>query len=165
MSKFIFMLFKPWLKSCRLRNGLLCVVSENCIVIRFWIRCSNSAMMGNDGTNRTPQYWSPNRHRTYPVFHYSKKGIRIVFFHKRSPLWSSGEGPWLRIQRSGFASRRYQSFWEVVVLEQGPLSLVSKIEEQLERKSSGFGLENWDYGRRRSAALTTRHPSIRKSCH
>jgi hypothetical protein len=29
----------------------------------------------------------------------------------------------------------------------------------------GFGLENRDYGRRGSAALTTRHPSNRKSWH
>jgi hypothetical protein len=48
-------------------------------------------------------------------------------------------------------------------LEQGPLSLVSTIEELLERKSSGSGLENHDYGRRGSAALTTLHPSIRKT--
>jgi hypothetical protein len=27
------------------------------------------------------------------------------------------------------------------------------------------GLENRDYGRKGSAALTMRHPSIRKSCH
>jgi hypothetical protein len=37
--------------------------------------------------------------------------------------------------------------WEVVGLERGPLGLVSKIEELLERKSSGSGLENRDYGR------------------
>jgi hypothetical protein len=34
----------------------------------------------------------------------------------------------------GFHSRRYQTFWEVVRLERGPLSLVSIIEELLERK-------------------------------
>jgi hypothetical protein len=39
-------------------------------------------------------------------------------------------------------------FSEVVGLERGPLSLVSTIEELLERKSSGFGLENREYGRR-----------------
>jgi hypothetical protein len=38
------------------------------------------------------------------------------------PLWSSGQSFWLQIQRSGFDSRRYQIFWEVVGLEQGPLS-------------------------------------------
>jgi hypothetical protein len=42
---------------------------------------------------------------------------------------------------SGFDSRRYQIFWEVVGLERGPLSLVSTIEELLERNTSGFSLE------------------------
>jgi hypothetical protein len=50
-----------------------------------------------------------------------------------------------------------------VGLERGPLSLASTIEELLERKSSGSGLQNRDYGRRESAALATRYPSIRKS--
>jgi hypothetical protein len=59
----------------------------------------------------------------------------------RPPLWSSGQSSWLQIQRSGFDSRRYQIFWEVVGLERGPLNLVSTIEELLVRKSSGFGLE------------------------
>jgi hypothetical protein len=35
---------------------------------------------------------------------------------------------------------------------------VSTIEELLGRKSSGSGVENRDYGRRGSAALTTWHP-------
>jgi hypothetical protein len=52
-----------------------------------------------------------------------------------------------------------------VDLERGPLSLLNTIEELLERKSSGSGLENGDYGHRGSAALTKRHPSIRKSLH
>jgi hypothetical protein len=64
------------------------------------------------------------------------------------PLWSSGQSSRLQIQRSVFDSRRYQIFWEVVGLERGPLSLVSTIEELPERKSSGSGLENRDYGRR-----------------
>jgi hypothetical protein len=64
------------------------------------------------------------------------------------PLWSSGQNSWLQIQRSGFNSRRYQIFWEVMDLERGPLSLVSTIEELLGRKSSGSGLENREYGRR-----------------
>jgi hypothetical protein len=33
-------------------------------------------------------------------------------------------------------------------LDRGSLSLMSTIEELLGRKSSGFGLENRDYGRR-----------------
>jgi hypothetical protein len=57
------------------------------------------------------------------------------------PLWSSGQSSWLKIQRSGFDSRGYQIFWEVMGLERGPLSLVSTADELLGRKSSGSGLE------------------------
>jgi hypothetical protein len=57
-------------------------------------------------------------------------------------LWSGGQSSWLQIQRSGFDSRPYQIFWEVVSLERGPLSLVNTIEELLGRKSSDSGLEN-----------------------
>jgi hypothetical protein len=63
-------------------------------------------------------------------------------------VWSSGHSSWRQIQRSGFDSRRYQMFWEVVGLERGPLSLVSTTEELLGRKTSGSGLENREYGRR-----------------
>jgi hypothetical protein len=52
-----------------------------------------------------------------------------------------------------------------VGLEGGPHSLVSKTVEILGRKNSGSGLESRDYGRRESAALTTRHPSISKRWH
>jgi hypothetical protein len=65
-----------------------------------------------------------------------------------SSLWSSGHSSWLQISRTGFDSRRYHIFWEVVGLERGPLSLVGKTEELLERKSSGSGLEDREYGRR-----------------
>jgi hypothetical protein len=48
-----------------------------------------------------------------------------------------------------------------VGLERGPLSLVSTIEELLERKNSGSGLENRVYGRKdRHANHVT--PSIQK---
>jgi hypothetical protein len=60
----------------------------------------------------------------------------------RPPLWSSSQCSWLQIQRSRFDSRRNQIFWEIVVLERGPLSLVRITEELLEWKSGGFGLEN-----------------------
>jgi hypothetical protein len=65
-----------------------------------------------------------------------------------SPLCSSLQSACLQIQRSGFDSRRHHIFWEIVRLEWDPLRLVSTIEELLERKSSGFGLENLDYGSR-----------------
>jgi hypothetical protein len=59
---------------------------------------------------------------------------------------SSGQSSWLQIQRSGIDSRHYHISWEVVGLEGGPPSLVSATEELLERKSSGPGLETWEYG-------------------
>jgi hypothetical protein len=65
----------------------------------------------------------------------------------KPPLWSSGQSSWLQIQRSGFDSRHYQIFWEVVGLERGPLSLVSTTEELLGRNCSGSSLENQDYCR------------------
>jgi hypothetical protein len=57
---------------------------------------------------------------------------------------------------------RISFMWEVPTLEKGPLSLVTTIEKLLVKKSSGSSLENRDYSRRGSAALTTRHPSVRK---
>jgi hypothetical protein len=53
--------------------------------------------------------------------------------------------------RSGFDSRRYHIFSEVVGPEWSPLSLVSTIEELLIRKSSGCGLEIREYVRRDSS--------------
>jgi hypothetical protein len=47
-------------------------------------------------------------------------------------------------------------------LERGSLSLVSTIEELLGRNRRGLGVKNRDYGRRVSASLTMRQPSIRK---
>jgi hypothetical protein len=65
----------------------------------------------------------------------------------RPPLWSSCQSFSLQIKRFGFNSQRYQIYWEVVGLEEVPLSLVNKIE-MLERKSSVSGLESREYGRR-----------------
>jgi hypothetical protein len=74
--------------------------------------------------------------------------LPVKCLSERSPLWSSGQSFWLQIQRFGFEPRRYQIFWEVVGLERRPLSLVSTTEELLGRKSSSFGLEGREYGRR-----------------
>jgi hypothetical protein len=81
-------------------------------------------------------------------FKTKSKIILISLLKYWPPLWSSGQSSWLHTQRSGFDSWRYQSFWEVVGLEWGPLSLVSIMEELLEWKSSGSGLEKRDYGHR-----------------
>jgi hypothetical protein len=56
--------------------------------------------------------------------------------------------PGYRPRGSGFDSRCYQIFWEVVGLERGPLSLVSTLEELLGIKNSDSGLEIREYGRR-----------------
>jgi hypothetical protein len=72
----------------------------------------------------------------------------IIMLSSGSPLWSSGQSSWLQIQRSGFDSRSYQIFREVVGLKRGPLSLVSTTEVLLRRKYSGFGIESREYGRR-----------------
>jgi hypothetical protein len=93
------------------------------------------------------------------------QNLNCIILEAWPPLWSSGQCSWLQIQRSWTDSLRYQIFWEVVGVERGLLSLMSTLEELLERKSSGSSLENRDYGRKGSAALTTRHPSIRKSLH
>jgi hypothetical protein len=55
--------------------------------------------------------------------------------------------PGYRSRGSGFNSRRYQIFWEVVGLERGPFSFVKIIEELLEWKSSGFSLKTEINGR------------------
>jgi hypothetical protein len=60
----------------------------------------------------------------------------------RVPGYRSG-GP-------GFDSRTLQGK-KIVVLERGPLSLVSTTEELLGRNSSGSGLESREYGRRDSS--------------
>jgi hypothetical protein len=63
-----------------------------------------------------------------------------------------------------FDSRPYQIFWKLRGLKRGPLSLVRTLEELLEWKSSGSGLEN------RLTAVGIRctdhaKPSIRKVWH
>jgi hypothetical protein len=86
----------------------------------------------------------------------------LYFMVLLPPLWSSGQSSWLQIQRSWFDSRRYQIYWEVVGLERGPLRLVSTIEEELGRKSSGSGLESRES---RDPYAHNATPSIRKSWH
>jgi hypothetical protein len=69
--------------------------------------------------------------------------------------------------------KKFQTNKQIIVTElafiylfcRGPLSLVSTSEELLGRESSGSGLESREYGRKGSASLTTRHPSIGKSWH
>jgi hypothetical protein len=67
--------------------------------------------------------------------------LEVLFKDSTGVLSSSGQSSWLQIQRSGFDSRRYQFFLEVVGLERGPLSLV-RISEELFEGNSGTSLEN-----------------------
>jgi hypothetical protein len=88
----------------------------------------------------------------YTTFHTQRQPpvwptSNITSVAKRQPLWSGSQSSWLQIRRSGFDSRRYQIFWELVDMERGPLSIVST-NEVLGRKVSGSGLENREYGRR-----------------
>jgi hypothetical protein len=66
--------------------------------------------------------------------------------YEDTPLWSSGQSSWLQIQKSGFDSRLYQIFCEIVGLKRGPPSLMSTIEELLGRNNSDCCLESWAYG-------------------
>jgi hypothetical protein len=54
----------------------------------------------------------------------------------RPPLWSRGQSSWLQTQRSGFNSRHYQIFWEVVGPKRGPLSLMGAIQERIQSRKS-----------------------------
>jgi hypothetical protein len=65
---------------------------------------------------------------------------------------------------SGFDSRHYQIFWEVVGLERGPLSLVSATEELLDRKvaapvykteNTAVGIRHADHIAPQNLALTS----------
>jgi hypothetical protein len=73
--------------------------------------------------------------------------------------------PGYKSRSTGFDSQRYQIFWEVVGLERGPLRLVSIIEELLERKSNGSGLESREYGRRNPSHWPCGTLPIHKSWH
>jgi hypothetical protein len=77
-------------------------------------------------------YWQARHQILFCL--YKEWGQHICLSHWGSPLWSSGQSSWLQIQRSGFDSRGYQIFLEVVGLERIPLSLVSTTEELLGRK-------------------------------
>jgi hypothetical protein len=66
------------------------------------------------------------------------------------PLWSSGQSSWLYIQRSRVLFPSLTYFLSSGSGMGGPLSLMSTIDELLERNSSGCGLESREYGRRHS---------------
>jgi hypothetical protein len=100
----------------------------------------------NDRSSRPVAWWKFSERVSKIFFNLNKKmerepNFRASFNQRiklkfRPPLWFSGQSSWLQIQRSGFDSRRYQIFCEVV-----GLSLVSITEELLQRISSGSSLE------------------------
>jgi hypothetical protein len=59
-----------------------------------------------------------------PIYIFGELSLQLFLGHLPKawqPLWSNGQSFWLQIHRSGFDSRRYQIFWEVVNLERGSL--------------------------------------------
>jgi hypothetical protein len=121
--------------------------------------CPSSGILKNYKTKRFGN-WICFFHFVTKLVHPFNEEFNFFMFNHVGwpPLWSSGQSSSLQIRRFGLASRRYQIFCEVVGLERGPLSLISTIEELLERKSSGSCLEKREYGRRGSVVLTTWHP-------
>jgi hypothetical protein len=89
----------------------------------------------------------PEQKSDSPAFLNTTFLFNYALNYERPLLWPGGRSFSLRFQRSGFDSRRYQIFWEVLSLERGSLSLVSTIEELLGRKSNGSCLGNRDYCR------------------
>jgi hypothetical protein len=83
-----------------------------------------------------------------------------MFRYSRPPLWSSGQSSWLQIRRPGFDFRNYHK--KVVGLERGAFSLVSTIEDLLDRKVAApvYKTENMAVGIRHADHVA---PSIRKS--
>jgi hypothetical protein len=80
----------------------------------------------------------------YSLWEVNRSECDILFlFLLWPPLLCSGQSSWLQIRRSGFYSRLYHIFWDVVVLERGPHCLANATEELLGRT----GLETLEYGR------------------
>jgi hypothetical protein len=91
-------------------------------VVLFWKHhASSSCIIIIDALKRLPSLYIAHR--------LCGLEIRVSGYRSRGP---------------GFDSRPYQIFWEVRVLERGPLGLVKTTEELLQWKSSGSGLENRD---------------------
>jgi hypothetical protein len=98
--------------------------------------------------------------------------LKLIYIYRererereRETLWSIGQSSWLLTQKSWVRFRRYEIGCVAVGLERGPLSLVGINEEVLERKVAAPVRKTEINDRGGSAALTTRHPSIRNSWH
>jgi hypothetical protein len=123
-------------------------------LVQFMLQGESLSVYRNEATPEVA-FW--NCEETFPFsptyqvpiglsVHILRRQLKYTVIFPGPPLWSSGQRSWLQIKRSGFDSRHYQIFWEVVGLERGLLSLVSAIKELLGRKNSCYGLIR-DYGR------------------
>ena len=84
----------------------------------------------------------------------------------RPPLWSSGQRCWLQIQRSRVRSPALLDFLSSSGSGTGSTQPREvKLRSYLNKKLAAPGSENRDYRPWGSVALTTWHPSIRKSWH
>jgi hypothetical protein len=144
--------------SCEVRTQFICYVEESRPPL--WSSGQSSWLQNGDvlcflwGTNSIyifyveesrPPLWSSGQsswlQNGYVLcFLWGTNSIYIFCVECRPPLWSGGHSSWLQIQSSGFDSRRFQTFLEIVGLERGPFNLVSTIEELLEWKISGSSL-------------------------
>jgi hypothetical protein len=116
---------------------LLHICQTLTVTVLKWQMCKDRAVYKNNVLNRICIFLT-TRIFVVAVFQLFSPTDRLCGLVVRVPGYRS-RGP-------RFDSRRYQIFWKVVGLERGPLSLVSTIEELLEQKSSGSGLENREYG-------------------
>jgi hypothetical protein len=84
-------------------------------------------------------YLTQVRNDKYYIFNRTLRGPKFsscTFQMAHTHAWSNSKN---------ISIRRYQTFWEVVGLEGGPLSLVSTTEELLGRNSGSSDLENREY--------------------
>jgi hypothetical protein len=150
-----------WPESRRTHNHIL--MSHLRLLNSFFVASYDWQGLGSKYYNPPPhgaiRWLQSDYTKLYPgISKYLKFSIKF----SRPFLWSSGQGSWLQIGRPwdrfpGTTSKKKN----VVGLERGPLSLVSRTEELLGNNSSGSGLESREYG------IGIRHadhvaPSIRK---
>jgi hypothetical protein len=123
----------------RSETFILCgTVTVNFRVLALFVvtACSSYSKIESVIINCSSAWWRSNKtiHRAKTASEITNTRDRLCGLVVRVPGY--------RFRSPGFDSRRYQIFWEVVVLERGPLSLVRITEELHDWKSSGSGLEN-----------------------
>jgi hypothetical protein len=100
--------------------------------------------------SRTDKPWRKNPVSEDPL--HMRQSVHQPIHPSLSPLeyWNRPCGLVVRVSGYRYMGPRFNSqccqiFWAAVGLEQGPLSLMRKIEELLGRNSSGSSLENQSY--------------------